>query len=126
MIDGMRQLEYSERLRKLRLPSLEFRRFRGDLIEVFKLTHNIYDPLTTQSLLSSSLITFTRNNSYKLQKKHTNTTQYLNFFTNRVIDSWNKLPSRIVSAETVNSFKNMIDEHFHNLVYSTNLDHQVI
>ena len=124
MIDGMRHLEYSQRLRMLKLPSLEFRRFRGDLIEVFKLTHEIYDPLTTQSLLSSTLFPYTRNNSYKLQKKHTNTTHYKHFFTNRVIDSWNNLPYEIVNAENVNQFKNMIDHHFHNLKYSTNLsDH---
>ena len=41
MVDGVKNLDYSQRLRKLKLPSLEFRRFRGDLIELFKITHNI-------------------------------------------------------------------------------------
>jgi len=28
----------------LKLPTLKYRRLRGDMIEVFKITHNIYDP----------------------------------------------------------------------------------
>ena len=36
-IEGLNGLDYSERLRKLNLPSLEFRRIRGDLIETYKI-----------------------------------------------------------------------------------------
>lgn len=49
-IIGMRNLDYEQRLQKLKLPSLEYRRIRGDLIELFKMTHNFYDPITTNSL----------------------------------------------------------------------------
>ena len=121
MIDGMRNLDYPQRLRKLKLPSLEFRRFRGDLIEAFKLTHNIYDPLTTQSLFSSAIFPYTRGHSYKLQKKFTNTTQYHHFFSNRIIDTWNTLPDVIVNADSVNIFKNKIDKHFQHIMYSIDL-----
>ena len=62
---GMKDLEYSERLRALRLPSLEYRRLRGDLIEVYKMIHGLYDPLTTSSLLTLSEFG-TRTNNYKL------------------------------------------------------------
>ena len=46
-VEGLNTLSCTERLRKLNLPTLEFRRLRGDLIETYKITHNIYDPLTT-------------------------------------------------------------------------------
>ena len=36
LINGFSKLEYSERLKKLNLTTLSFRRFRGDLIEVYK------------------------------------------------------------------------------------------
>ena len=49
-IEGMDGLTYEQRLQKLNLPSLEYRRLRGDLIEVFKITHNIYDPISTKDL----------------------------------------------------------------------------
>lgn len=39
-IEGMYNLSYEERLHQLKLPSLEYRRIRGDLIEVFKMYNN--------------------------------------------------------------------------------------
>ena len=40
-IIGLKDLDYEKRLEILRLPSLEFRRIRGDLIETYKITHNL-------------------------------------------------------------------------------------
>ena len=51
-IIGTDNLSYEERMKFLNLPSLEYRRLRGDLIEVYKICHNLYDPLTTKSLLT--------------------------------------------------------------------------
>ena len=39
VIIGMKDLDYPQRLEKLNLPSLEFRRLRGDMIEVYKILH---------------------------------------------------------------------------------------
>jgi len=36
----------------LKLPTLKYRRLRGDVIEVFKITHNIYDPEVSPELSS--------------------------------------------------------------------------
>ena len=36
-IPGFRNLTHAERLRKLELPTLSFRRVRGDLIEAYKM-----------------------------------------------------------------------------------------
>ena len=41
-LPGMKYLSYEERLRKLDLPTLAYRRLRGAMIEVFKI-FNIYD-----------------------------------------------------------------------------------
>ena len=46
----MKDLAYSDRLKALKLPSLGYRRFRGDLIEMYKICHNKYDPVTTNNL----------------------------------------------------------------------------
>ena len=44
-VPGIRTMSYSDRLRTLRLPSLVFRRARGDMnmIETYKFPHNVYD-----------------------------------------------------------------------------------
>ena len=41
MINGMGEDDYSVRLSKTKLLSLEMRRLRSDLIEVFKIMHNL-------------------------------------------------------------------------------------
>ena len=45
LIDGFKNVEYSDRLRRLNLPTLTYRRARGDLIELYKHFH-AYDKET--------------------------------------------------------------------------------
>ncbi|XP_033749312.1 uncharacterized protein LOC117334001 [Pecten maximus] len=42
-LPGMKELAYSERLEKLKLPTLAFRRIRGDMIELYKIISEMYD-----------------------------------------------------------------------------------
>jgi hypothetical protein len=39
----MKNLSYPERLKKLGLPTLAYRRIRGDMIEVYKIIKGCYD-----------------------------------------------------------------------------------
>jgi len=39
---GLHNLHYGERLRRMDLPSLMYRRLRGDVIETYKYLHGIY------------------------------------------------------------------------------------
>ena len=121
-IIGLSNLEYYQRLEKLKLPSLEFRRLRGDCIELFKMTHDMYDSSTISSLFSLNDRAITRGHAYKLTKNSVNTTKYANFFPNKIINFWNNLPNHIVSASTVNRFKNTFDSHYYYLMYKTNLE----
>ena len=121
-IIGMKDLEYGERLRTLKLHSLEFRRIRGDMIQVYKILNNLYDPLTTNSLLTLDKNSNTRGHNFKLKKGSFNTTKYKYFFTNRVINLWNKLSDEVVNAPSLNVFKNNFDRFMNEYLYSTNLD----
>ena len=38
-----------------------------------------------------------------------------NFFTYRVVNNWNKLPSEVVESNTVDIFKSKLDEVFSDL-----------
>ena len=40
LVKTMKNLSYKDRLRQLKLPTLKYRRIRGDLIEVFKIVTN--------------------------------------------------------------------------------------
>jgi plasmid maintenance system killer protein len=51
-IPGMKNLSYEERLRKLELPTLSYRRLRGDMIEVYKIiVHSQYFLAVYSSIL---------------------------------------------------------------------------
>jgi len=115
----MKGKSYEERLTKLKLPSLQYRRLRGDLIEVYKIVHAVYDPATTHSLLTRVPLTSKtrKTNSLNLVKKRTNKNPYKFFFTNRINSVWNNLPNDIVNAKSVNIFKNKIDSHFRDIKY---------
>lgn len=65
-----------------------FRRMIGDLLEVdlYKITHEIYDPLALTSLFTFNNIDNTRTNGLKLMKPRVNTATYQNVFTNKTIN----------------------------------------
>ena len=121
-INGAANLTYENRLRWLKLPSLEYRRVRGDLIEVFKILHGFYDINSTNSLFVISDSKLTRGHNFKLIKRRVNTNQYQHFFTNRVINLWNNLTAESVNSKSLNLFKNNIDKIFSPYVYTTDVD----
>ena len=109
-ITGLRSLKYEDRLKKLKLPSLVYRRKRGDMIECYKLTHHIHDPLTTKSLFKIDTNAITRAHPYKLKKSRFNKQKHQHFFTNRIINPWNGLPAYVVGADDLNTFKNRLNK----------------
>jgi len=123
-IHGMANKSYTERMQLLKLPSLEFRRLRGDLIEVFKIIHEIYDPVTTTSLLTAhqNIKGTRKNNNLNLSKSGTKRNKSKMFFTNRINNTWNNLPNYVVNADNVNDFKNKTDKHFIKYTYLTDLN----
>jgi len=122
-IFSVKKLSYEQRLENLKLPSLEYRRLRGDLIQTFKILRQFYDIKTVDSLFQLSNNNRLRGHRLKLTKHHVNKTQYKNFFTNRIVNQWNHLPSHIIEADSVNSFKNKIDEHLKDKMYKINLSY---
>ena len=121
-IFGLKNLPYEERLKALRLPSLTYRRLRGDLIEMYKIIHNIYDPITKSCLFSmvpDSSIT-RKNNSLNITKVRTHKNPFKYFFSNRINCIWNYLPNHIVNANNLNIFKNKIDAHYRAIMYKIN------
>ena len=119
-IEGFCSLPYEERLCQLRLPSLEFRRIRGDMIETYKILHGFYDTVTTKALFKLN-DSNTRGHSYKLSKLSVDANVFRTFFTNRVINNWNSLPKEVVMSGTVNIFKNALDKHWAQYMFCTNI-----
>ena len=116
MLPDMKDLTYEERLKKLKLPSLRYRRLRGDMIETFKIVTEIYDKRVTEDLLPINKSTFhqTRGHSLKLTKNRSRLDIRKYYFTNRVVDDWNNLPETVINAKNVKIFENRLDKLWQN------------
>ena len=110
MIHEVRNLSYENRLKRLNLHSLERRRVRGDLIEVFKWMKGINKGDISRVLKVSSQDR-TRSNGFKLDKFRFQKEIGRNWFGNRVVDEWNRLPSDIIAAPSLDSFKHRLDKY---------------
>lgn len=108
-VPGLSELTYEERLRELKLPTLAYRRLRGDLIEVYKIVSNKYDPAVS-TLFDKNLNQATRGHKYKLYKKRPRLDVRKYSFCFRVVDIWNKLPKEVVEVRTVHSFERRLDK----------------
>jgi hypothetical protein len=110
MIEECRGLSYEERLKVTGLTTLEKRRTRGDLIEVFKAVKGI-TKIDRSSLFTIANNSRTRGHRFKLVKTRSRLDLRKNFFSQRVVNDWNSLPEAVVEANSVNSFKNLYDKY---------------
>ena len=116
---GFKNKSYEERLKELKLFSMEYRRKRGDMIQVYKI-------LNEMDRIDSSIFTMgqskTRGHSKKLFKTRSTKDVRKYAFSQRVIDQWNSLTEEIVSSESLNIFKSKLDKHWQSRWYqiSTN------
>ena len=113
LIPEMRGLAYEERLSRLGLYSLEFRRLRGDLIETYKIMKGL-DRVEAARLFPLTTETRTRGHSLKIRGNQFRTELRRNNFSQRVVNLWNSLPNKAVEATSLNVFKSQIDRFLTN------------
>jgi len=106
-----RDMCYKDRLKYLALPTLTYRRTRGDMIEVYKLLTLKYDKNVVLSL-GLSHNTRTRGNALKLETVRAKYDKRKHFFSDRVVSVWNSLPDSVIDVKSVNAFKNALDKHW--------------
>ena len=87
----LRHLDYPGRLRILKITTLETRRVRADLLEVFKII-NVLD----------------------IHKLHSRFDIRKYSFTQRIVNDWNRLRGSAVMSASVNQFKGHIDKYLRN------------
>ena len=109
MVQKLRKYPYEARLRNLNLPTLKYRRLRGDMIQVYNIVSGKYNNQPTVQF-NLSHVSNTRGNVYKMQLTHLHYNLCKHFFSNRVVAVWNSLPNMVVSAESTNIFKNRLDK----------------
>ena len=108
MTSGLSSSTYEEKLKEVGLTTLEERRERGDMIEVWKILHNKedVDPATWFKLASEHSEQETRMSSdpWNVKIPTSKTEARKHFFSVRTPAKWNNLPREIKSAEMLISF----------------------
>ena len=107
----MEDLSYKDRLKSLKLPTLQYRRYRGDMIEMFKLTHDHYDKDARGFVeIRSGEAYYIRKHAFTVTNGKWKSNLKRFAFKCRVSGQWNHLPTHVVNAESLNTFKNRLDK----------------
>ena len=83
---------------------------RGDLIEMYKMLRGI-DRVDSQSLFPRAEMVATRGHRFKVLGSRYRGDVRGKFFTQRVVGEWNRLLSVVVEANSIGSFKRLLDEY---------------
>ena len=107
---------YEEKLREVKLMSLEDRRTRADMILTWKILNKKIDvdETTWFTRLNANNTRETRltHSGLNLSVPRTSLEIRRNFFSARVPNTWNQLPEKVKVATSVSSFKHLYD-HWH-------------
>ena len=116
LIPHLRDKPYEERLKALQLQSLVYRRKRGDMITMYKIindqvrldSYKLFTPLPTSA---------SRGHDQRIFKCHATKRARTNSFSQRIVNDWNGLPNHVITAPTMNTFKERLDKHWKNHHY---------
>jgi len=101
-------MPYKDRLISLKLPTLKYRRLRGDMIEVLKMVNDIYDEKVAPTLQFNKT-SVTRGNKFKLHNLTFSHNFRKHFFSARIVNIWNSLPNWVVDVQSIDLFKVRLD-----------------
>ena len=108
MLCGMSTINYDDRLQSLGLDRLELRRLHADLITGYKIINNMV-AVSFNSFFKFAVST-TRGHPLKLMLPESRVNARAHAFPVRVrpITVWNRLPTHVVLASSLLSFKNSL------------------
>jgi hypothetical protein len=108
----LRHLTYQERLRKLKLPTLKWRRTYLDLLRTYQIVHGDQQYRNELIKFSSEVTTPNlRRHRLTIYKANCNTNMYQNHLVNKATDLWNSLPHELLDISQYSSFKSKLKEY---------------
>ena len=107
-VQGLGHLSYEQRLRSLGLPTLEYRRLRSDIIQVYRLFQGI-DNISPECFYDISDNSTTRGHQRKIMNGRYNKSIKKYSFAYRVVNEWNVLNNDVVMAHNLNIFKSKLN-----------------
>jgi ribonuclease P/MRP protein subunit RPP40 len=114
MVSGLLSHDYDERLKELKMTTLEERRHQSDMLQVFKILKghdNVKLDQWFKMAEDGGGRTRQATGLLKLSKPRVNLEVRANFFSVRVVDSWNSIPDKIKMSKNPGQFKRLYKAH---------------
>jgi ribonuclease P/MRP protein subunit RPP40 len=109
MISGLEGKTYEERLKEVGLLSLEERRHQADMVQTYKIVKGrdmVKSETLFQSVTATGRATRSADDPLNVRPQACRLDTRRHFFSQRVMESWNSIPSSLKQAETVRALKN--------------------
>ena len=118
MVSNIKKGTYEEKLKALNLTTLEERRWRGDMIQTWRILSgkdmveaNIWFDLEADRQREGATSTRNALGHHAIRPREYRYRERGEFFTNRVVRPYNQLPNNVKQSTTINDFKNTLDDH---------------
>ena len=110
MVKIICKLNYTDKLKFLKLISLDDRRIRRSLIQVLKIVRSFGEVQLVRGLNFALDRERSRGNSFQLKRDLVkNLTPRYHLLLNTLVRGWGKIPEEVVSSSSVNRFKQKYD-----------------
>ena len=108
-ICSLSHLSYPERLAAINLEPLELRRLKNDLVMYYKCLNNLVALPSDEYFCQNIQVSHTRSGGNRLIAPLYSTNHFKNDFFNRCLNCYNNLPAHVVNANSVFSFKKLLN-----------------
>ena len=115
---SQQNLYLKERLKELKLPSMEYRSKQGDMIQCYNIMNGLVR-LEVSDLFTPSTSVKTRGHHQKVRRERSQKGARTKSFFQRTANSQNSLPKHVIDAPSVDSFKNRLDEAWESKWYKS-------
>jgi len=108
MVSGLKGATYEERIQELGLPSLEERRHQADMAMAHKILHGrgqLDHTVWFEKAGNGPRATRSAADPLSLRIMHGRLEVRRNFFSERVINAWNKIPANVKNILKTDSFR---------------------